>query len=348
MPCAWISGNEEQQAGASPLRVWGMPSPAEPVKPVSQPSRASRSEMYSLWSRDGAVRGGCGRRRGAAPRGCGGLLPYHVGIRGGHDVGVGAVGPHGDPQRGQTRRRVGGRRRQVLVAQGDVLGLGGTPCRGSREQGGGAGRGSPVGPRSSPGCHSWWKEPVAPTVQHSLWARRHPGASGCSLGACWPFAPARNRTRQLRPRPQPQMPASPALGILQNPVFLAPGIVGENQRHPLVQEELNLPVPMAQWDHHGMVPSTEHGGAARSLPGASQRWGRARSWLTVGLCLASPQGCLARGPTTTPWALHHQLAPGFSPWPRAHGLGPWNNSGWGHHQREGPWVPGLCTLGGCS
>lgn len=222
MPCTWISGNEEQQAGASPPRVWGMPSPAEPVKPVSQPSRASRSEMYSLWSRDGAVRGGCGCRRGAAPRGRGGLLPYHVGIRGGHDVGVGAVGPHGDPQRGQTRRRVGGRRWQVLVAQGDVLGLGGTPCRGSREQGGGAGRGSPVGPRSSPGCHSWWKEPVAPTVQHSLWARRHPGASGCSLGACWPFAPARNRTRQLRPSSPAPNASQPSFGDFAKPSVFSP------------------------------------------------------------------------------------------------------------------------------
>lgn len=191
--------NEDQQAGASPPssdpRVGGMPSPAEPVKPVSQPSRASRSEMYSLWSRDGAVRGGCGQ--GAGPRGCGGLPPYHVGIRGGHDVGVDAVGPHDAPQRGQTRRRVGGRPGQVLVAQGDVLGLGGTPCRGSQEQGGGARRGSPVGPRSNPGCHSWWKEPVVPALRHSLWARRHPGASGCSLGDCWTFAPARNCTRQL-------------------------------------------------------------------------------------------------------------------------------------------------------
>lgn len=171
-----------------------MPSPAEPVKPVSQPSRASRSEMYSLWSGDGAVRGGCGQ--GMGPRGHGRLPPYHVGIRGGHDVGVDAVGVHDAPQHGQARRRVGGRRWQVLVAREDVLGLGRTPCRGAQEWGGGARRGSPVGPRNNPGCHSWWKGPVAPTLQHSLWARQHPGASDCSLEACWPFAPARNRTRQ--------------------------------------------------------------------------------------------------------------------------------------------------------
>lgn len=197
MPCTWIPRNEDQQADVSPpsSRVWGMPSPAEPVKPVSQPSRASRSEMYSLWSRVGAVRGGCGQ--GARPRGCRGLLPYHVGIRGGHDVGVGALCPHDAPQRGQTRCCVGGRRRQVLVTQEDVLGLGGTPCRGSQEQGGGARQSSPVGPWNNPECHSWWKEPVAPALQHSLWARRHPGASGCSLGGCWPFAPARYCTRQL-------------------------------------------------------------------------------------------------------------------------------------------------------
>lgn len=45
----------------------------------------------------------------------GGLSPYHVGVRGGHDVGVGAVGAHGVPQRGEPCRGVGGRGGQVLV-----------------------------------------------------------------------------------------------------------------------------------------------------------------------------------------------------------------------------------------
>lgn len=98
-----------------------MLSPAEPVKPVSQPSRESRSAMYSLWSQ-----GWSRERRPWAPAGepvPGGtvrLLPYHVGIRGGHDVGVDAVGLHGAPQSGEPRHCVGGRRGQVLVAQGDT------------------------------------------------------------------------------------------------------------------------------------------------------------------------------------------------------------------------------------
>lgn len=168
---AWIPRNEAQQAGAAhraALEGWGMPSPAEPLKPVSQHSRASRSEMYSFWSRNRAVRGGCG---GGCTRGCGALPPYHVGIRGGHDVGVGTLGAHEAPQRGQTCRGVGGCRWQVLVVQGHVLALGGTPCRGSRGKWGGTAWGSPVGPRSNPGCRSWGKEPVAPSLRHSLWAR---------------------------------------------------------------------------------------------------------------------------------------------------------------------------------
>lgn len=150
-----------------------------------------------------------------------------------------------------------------------------------------------------PGGRSLWHPPCSTACGHG--DTQEPQAA--AWGPAGPLLQPGTEPGSCDPRPQPQMPASPALGVLQNPVFLAPGIVGENQRHPLVQEELNLPVPMAQWDHHGMVPSTEHGGAARSLPGASQRWGRARSWLMVGLCPASPQGCLARGPTTTPWGL---------------------------------------------
>lgn len=111
-------------AGSPPSRdsrAARMISPAEPVKPVSQPSRESRSAMYSLWSR------GWSRERwpwvpAGEPvlRGTGRLLPYHVGVRGGHDVGMDAVGSHGAPQSGEPRRRVDGRRRQVLVAQGDM------------------------------------------------------------------------------------------------------------------------------------------------------------------------------------------------------------------------------------
>lgn len=88
--------------------------PAEPVKPVSQPRRASLSAMYSLWGWDGEVRGD--PRAGTA---CVGMAPHHVGIRGGHDVGVDVMGTHGIPQSAELCRAVGGRGRQVLVAQRD-------------------------------------------------------------------------------------------------------------------------------------------------------------------------------------------------------------------------------------
>lgn len=48
-----------------------------------------------------------------------GAAPHHVGIRGGHDVGVDIMGAHGVPQSGESCRGVGGRGRQVLVARGD-------------------------------------------------------------------------------------------------------------------------------------------------------------------------------------------------------------------------------------
>lgn len=54
--------------------------------------------------------------------------PYHVGIGGGHDVGVDTVGLHDRPQPGEPRRGVGGRRGQVLVAQGDKGWGGDTSC----------------------------------------------------------------------------------------------------------------------------------------------------------------------------------------------------------------------------
>lgn len=56
-----------------------------------------------------------GRGGASHTLGHGGLSPYHVGVRGGHDVGVDAVGAHGIPQRGEPCRGVGGRGGQVLV-----------------------------------------------------------------------------------------------------------------------------------------------------------------------------------------------------------------------------------------
>lgn len=286
MPCTWIPRNENQQAAISPPRVWGMPSPAEPVKPVSQPSRASRSEMYSLWSGDGAVRGGCGQ--GAGPRGRGTLPPYHVGVRGGHDVGVDAVGLHDAPQHGQARRGVGGRRWQVLVAQEDVLGLGGPRAGGLRNGKGERG-----------GAHRWVRGTIPNVIPagKNLW--RPPCSTACGHGdtrepqiAAWrpagPLLQPRTAPGSSDPRSQPQTPASSALGLLQNSVFLAPGIVDENQCRSLVEEDANLPVPVVQWDHHReqLVPSTEQRGAGRSLPAASQNWGCGRNWLMVGPCPA--------------------------------------------------------------
>lgn len=218
-----------RQASAPQTEALGMASPAEPVKPVIQPRRASRWEMYSLWSRDGAVRGG--RGQGEGPRGCRGLLPYHVGVRGGHDVGLDAPCPQDVPQPRQTRRCVGGRRGQVLVAQEEVLGSGGTLHRGGQEQGGGARQGSPVGWWNNPECHSWWEEP---SPQHSLWARRHPAASACSLGPVGPLLQSGAAPGSCDPHPQPQTSASPARGLFARPNAFSPRTADENQRHSLV------------------------------------------------------------------------------------------------------------------
>lgn len=54
------------------------------------------------------------------PRGASNLLPYHVGVRGGHDVGMDTVGSHGAPQSSEPCCGVGGSGWQVLVAQGDI------------------------------------------------------------------------------------------------------------------------------------------------------------------------------------------------------------------------------------
>lgn len=109
-----------------------MLSPAEPVKPVSQPSRASCSPMYSLWgrgqSREMQPRAAA---REPVPRGTSSLLPYHVSVRGGHDVGMDTVGLHGVPQSSEPCCGVGGSGGQVLVAQGDTCWQGGhTSCSG--------------------------------------------------------------------------------------------------------------------------------------------------------------------------------------------------------------------------
>lgn len=90
--------------------------------------------------------------------------------------------------------------------------------------------------------------------------------------------------------PSPKHQPAQLWAFSQNPAFLAPGIADENQCHSLVQEDANLPVPVVQCDHHReqLLPSTEHGGAGRSLPAASQSRGCGRNWLMVGPCPAGP------------------------------------------------------------
>ena len=157
-----------------------------------------------------------------------------------------------------------------------------------------------MGPRSSPGCRSWQRQPAAAGPRHSLGTRGHPGASGCSPGSCWPLAPAQRQHRGTSspvPNTEPAQPWS----FLQKTVFLAPGIVGENQRHHPAQEEVNTPghgqrpwhaqgrAPGARWDPHGgqpvpTMPGSWGGGwqePALSIPGAGAAGGPGRQ---PGMC----------------------------------------------------------------
>lgn len=109
----------------------------------------------------------------------GGLSPYHVGVRGGHDVGVGAVGAHGVPQRGEPCRGVGGRGGQVLVVGAFwrwcffFFFLEWEPCMGLP---GGCGRcgDSPVGPQSSSECRSRGRRLAASVLGGRLGCRGSP------------------------------------------------------------------------------------------------------------------------------------------------------------------------------
>lgn len=173
-----------------------------------------------------------GTSRGMGPQGRrGGLLPYHVGIRGGHDVGVNAVGSHGAPQSGEPRRCVGGRRGQVLVAQGDMCwGWGGnqlqqwgwgawgcvTPHGVSQDEGGlGTGwahrwvRGAV--PDVRPGGGSlWWPS------RGTAWGHGDtPQPQAAARGPADPlFHPRTSAGAAVTLVPSPKHPASPALGLL--------------------------------------------------------------------------------------------------------------------------------------
>lgn len=178
------------------------------------------------------MRGGRGHQPGSGSPGAqGGLLPYHVGIRGGHDVGVNAVGSHGAPQSGEPRRCVGGRRGQVLVAQGDMCwGRGGNQLQ--RLGLGGMGVCDPTwgvpgrGRAGHRGAHRWVRGAV-PDVRPGGGSLRWP-----SRGTAWghgdtpqPQAAARGPADLLFHSrastgaavtlvPSPKHPASPALGLL--------------------------------------------------------------------------------------------------------------------------------------
>lgn len=189
--------------------------------------------------------------------GTGGLPPYHVGVRGGHDVGVGAVGAHGIPQSGEPRRGVGGRGGQVLVAQGGRQGFGGggSPAWGSP---GGAGTvhstgDSPVGSQSSPECRSWGTRPAASVL-------------GCRLGC--------------RGRPEPQQGLQLLVSPRQRLMPLA--CLGEGTPgHSGMSTKGKVGWPRwAQQDGH--KAQVRHWGAGRSQPRAEHPWG----W-----DLSGSQGC---------------------------------------------------------